>query len=192
MTDNVLSAPKWIRGAVVGAYQWAITIGILLAACVNEGTKDRSDNLAWQIPTVIQFAWAGILVAGMFMLPESPRWLMKKGRDDQAALALARLTSTDATDPAIDAELDLIRQNLEAELAMGESSYADCFKSGNTKILLRTLTGIFIQAWQQLTGINFIFYYGTTFFQNSGIKNPFTISIITVSIFYYCLLFVLI
>ena len=41
---------------------------------------------------------------------------------------------------------------------MGESSYLDCFKFTHNKIFLRTLSGIFIQAWQQLTGINFIFY----------------------------------
>ena len=43
----------------------------------------------------------------------------------------------------------------------------------------RTLTGIFLQAWQQLTGVNFIFYFGTTFFTNAGIKDPFLISIAT-------------
>lgn len=43
-------------------------------------------------------------------------------------------------------------------MELGESSYADCFKAGPNKIALRTLSGIFIQAWQQLTGINFIFY----------------------------------
>ena len=41
------------------------------------------------------------------------------------------------------------------------------------------MTGIFIQMWQQLTGINFIFYYGTTFFKNSGISNAFIITVIT-------------
>jgi MFS family permease len=41
------------------------------------------------------------------------------------------------------------------------------------------MTGIFIQACSQLTGINFIFYYGTTFFQRSGIQNPYTVSVIT-------------
>jgi SP family sugar:H+ symporter-like MFS transporter len=55
----------------------------------------------------------------------------------------------------------------------------DCFRASDNRILLRTLTGIFIQAWQQLTGVNFIFYFGTTFFTNAGIKNPFLISIAT-------------
>ena len=55
----------------------------------------------------------------------------------------------------------------------------DCFRSSDNRIRFRTLTGIFIQAWQQLTGINFIFYFGTTFFTNAGIHNPYLISIAT-------------
>ena len=63
-------APKWIRGAVVGGYQFAITIGILLAAVLNNATKDRPNHSAWQIPISIQFIWALILFVGMIFLPE--------------------------------------------------------------------------------------------------------------------------
>jgi len=88
----------------------------------------------------------------MFLLPESPRWLIKRGRDADAAHALGRLTGVSANSVEVEAELDEIRANLEEEKSLGESSYADCFKSTKNKIALRTLTGIFIQAWQQLTG----------------------------------------
>ena len=63
-------SPKWIRGAVVSGYQWAITIGILLAAVINNATKDRQNHSAWQIPISIQIIWASILFVGMFWLPE--------------------------------------------------------------------------------------------------------------------------
>ncbi|KAG5219666.1 MFS monosaccharide transporter [Salix suchowensis] len=175
----LVSSPKWIRGAVVSMYQWAITIGLLLASVINNATQFRDNHSAYQIPIAIQFVWALILAGGMSYLPESPRWLIKRGRDADAARSLARLTSLSPSDPVVENELDEIRANLEAERALGESSYVDCFRMGNNKIALRTLTGIFIQAWQQLTGINFIFYYGTTFFQNSGIRSPFLISIAT-------------
>ena len=66
-----------------------------------------------------------------------------------------------------------------SELQHNASGYLDCFRPSHNKILLRTLTGIFIQAWQQLTGINFIFYYGTVFFQQSGITNSFLITVAT-------------
>ncbi|KXN87454.1 putative glucose transporter rco-3, partial [Leucoagaricus sp. SymC.cos] len=172
-------SPKWIRGAVVSLYQWAITIGLLIAAVVNNGTKDRVGNSAWQIPVTVQFIWAFILSSGMVLLPESPRWLIKRGRDADAAMSLSRLTGLDVNAAEVEAELDEIRSNLEAEKALGSSTYLDCFKLSHNKICFRTLTGIFIQAWQQLTGINFIFYYGTTFFSNSGIKDSFLVTVAT-------------
>ena len=140
------------------SYQWAITIGLLLASVINNATKNRNDHSAWRIPIAIQFIWAFILATGMFYLPESPRWLVKKGKDAQAASSLARLTSLSKDDPEVESELADIRAALKEEQDRGEGSYADCFRATHNKILLRTLTGIFIQAWQQLTGINFIFY----------------------------------
>ncbi|PVF97964.1 putative monosaccharide transporter [Serendipita vermifera] len=173
------SSPKWIRGAVVSCYQWAITIGLFLASIVNEATKDRDDASSYRIPIALQFVWAGILAFGMFFLPESPRFLIKKHQDAEAAQSLARLLGTTPDDVDVQTELEDIKANLRMEEEVGENSYIDCFKMGPNKILFRTLTGIFLQAWQQLTGVNFIFYYGTTLFKNSGIKNPFTISIAT-------------
>ena len=164
-------------GAVVAGYQWAIGIGLLLAAVVNNATKDMNSHASWQIPITVQFAWSFVLAASMIFLPESPRWLIKKERDEDAANALSRLISLPPDHPELRRELGEIRFAFQQEKQMGESSYADCFRSGHNKILLRTLTGIFIQAWQQLTGINFIAYYGTVFFKNSGIQDPFLVTI---------------
>jgi len=172
-------SPKWIRGAVVSGYQWAITIGLLLAAIINNATKDKTTHDSWRIPIAIQFIWGFILAVGMILLPESPRWLIKKGRDEDAARALSRLISLPPDHPELLAELDEVRVAFHHEQELNESSYLDCFRSSDNKIRLRTLTGIFIQAWQQLTGINFIFYYGTVFFKNSGISDPFLITIAT-------------
>jgi sugar porter (SP) family MFS transporter len=172
-------APKWIRGAVVSCYQWAITIGLLIASIVNNATQHRTDDSSWRIPTAIQFVWAVVLAVGMSFLPESPRYLIKRGREEQAKRALARLISVSPDDPQVELELGEIRANLRAEEELGESSYLDCFRNTHNKILFRVMTGIFLQAWQQLTGINFIFYYGTTFFSRSGISDPFLISVAT-------------
>jgi sugar porter (SP) family MFS transporter len=172
-------APKWIRGAVVGLYQFGVTIGLLLSNIFNNATKDRPDHSSYRIPVAIQLVWAAVLAFGMFLLPESPRWLIKKHRDADAAHSLSRLTSLPADDPEVSAELNEIRVYLKREDELGQSSYMDCFRASDNRILFRTLTGIFIQAWQQLTGVNFIFYFGTTFFTNAGIHSPFLISIAT-------------
>jgi len=51
------TAPKWIRGAIVGCYQWAITIGLFLAAIVLNSSKNRNDTGSYRIPVAVQFAW---------------------------------------------------------------------------------------------------------------------------------------
>jgi hypothetical protein len=110
---------------------------------------------------------------------QSPRWHLKQGNDLKAAKSLQRLTGLPYDHPEISQELDDIKTSLRFEIEIGSSSWLDCFKMGQNKILLRTLTGMALQAWQQLTGINFIFYFGTTFFKQSGIQNPFLITIAT-------------
>ncbi|KAL5050638.1 hypothetical protein BDW71DRAFT_194396 [Aspergillus fruticulosus] len=170
------TAPKWIRGTIVGAYQLAITIGLLLAAIVNNSTKDRNDTGCYRIPVAVQFAWAIILVVGMLILPETPRFLIKKDNHEAAIKSLARLRRLDVNDPAVVEELEEIKANHEYELSVGKASYLEILRGS---IGRRLATGCAVQALQQLAGVNFIFYYGTTFFEHSGINNSFVITLIT-------------
>jgi SP family sugar:H+ symporter-like MFS transporter len=173
------TAPKWIRGAIVGAYQWAITIGLLLAAVVNNATGKRDDTGSYRIPIAVQFAWSLILFGGMLLLPETPRYLIRSGKFDKAHKSLGRIRRLPADHPAVIKELQEVKANHEFEQSIGQASYLDCFKP---PILKRQFTGMALQALQQLTGINFIFYYGTKYFQNSGVDSGFTISMITSAI----------
>ncbi|KAH6698092.1 high-affinity glucose transporter [Leptodontidium sp. MPI-SDFR-AT-0119] len=170
------TAPKWIRGVIVGAYQLAITIGLLLASIVSNATQNRYDTGSYRIPIAVQFAWSIILVGGMLVLPETPRYMVKKDNLPAAIKNLAKIRRLPKDSPAVLEEIFEIQANHAYELTLGKSSYADCFK-GN--LLKRLLTGCALQALQQLTGINFIFYYGTQFFKNSGFSNSFTIALIT-------------
>lgn len=122
------TAPKWIRGAVVGCYQLAITIGLLIAAIVDNGTKDRNDTGSYRIPIAVQFAWAIILVVGMLILPETPRYFIREGKNEQAARSLSRLRRLDVDHPALVEELAEIQANHEYEVSLGKSTYIDCFK----------------------------------------------------------------
>ena len=170
------TAPKWIRGTIVGCYQLAITFGLLLASIVNQCTKDRTDTGSYRIPIGVQFAFSIILVVGMIILPETPRFLIKKGKHEKAAISLSRLRRLDVNHPAVVEELAEVRANHEYEMSIGSASYLECFRPG---LLKRLLTGCALQALQQLSGVNFIFYYGTQYFANSGVKNPFVVSMIT-------------
>lgn len=171
-------APKAIRGLIVGLYQLAITIGALLAAIFLNATQHKDSHAAWRIPIAIQFIWAAVLSGGMFLLPESPRYLLLKNRKQDARASLARLMTLPADSPEVEAEALEIEAALRVELESEAGSYLDCFKNTPNRNAWRTWTGILMQGWQQLTGINFIFYYGTTFFQQAGISNGFLITII--------------
>lgn len=144
------TAPKWIRGAIVGCYQLAITIGLLIAAVADNGTGDRDDTGSYRIPIAIQFAWAIILIVGLLILPETPRFLIKKGQHEKAAKALSRLRRLDASDPTLIDELAEVQANHEYELSLGKASYLDCCKGTLGK---RLLTGCLLQSLQQLTGV---------------------------------------
>ncbi|KAH9482118.1 Major facilitator-type transporter ecdD [Psilocybe cubensis] len=171
-------APKSIRGLIVGLYQLAITIGALLAAVVLNATKDRPNHSSWRIPIAVQFAWAAILAGGMILLPESPRYLLLKNRQADARVALGRLMTASPDSPEVEAEAIEISTALAVEKEASQGGYLACFRNNEDRNGLRTWTGIMMQGWQQLTGINFIFYYGTTFFQQAGIKNAFVIQIV--------------
>lgn len=181
-------APKKVRGALVSGYQFCITIGILLASSVDYGTQDRNDTGAYRIPIAIQMLWAIILATGLFLLPESPRYFVKRGNIDKAAEVLSKLRGQPYNSDYIQQELAEIVANHEYELkAMPQGSYftswANCFKGSlfnPGSNLRRTILGTSLQMMQQWTGVNFVFYFGTSFFKDLGtIQNPFLISLIT-------------
>lgn len=147
------TAPKWIRGVIVGAYQFAITIGLLIAAIVDNSTQHRNDSGSYRIPIAVQFAWAIILFVGCVFLPETPRWFIKKGKPEAAAKSLSKLRKLDMDHPALIEELAEITANHEYELSLGKATYIDCFKGNLGR---RLFTGCALQALQQLTGVNFI------------------------------------
>lgn len=140
------SAPKWIRGSIVGSYQLAITIGLFIAAIVDYATEGRNDSGSYRIPIAVQFAWALILISGLLFLPETPRYHIKRGRPEQAAKSLSRLRRLDVDHPGLVEELAEITANHEYETSLGTASYLDCWRGNLGK---RTATGCLLQALQQ-------------------------------------------
>ena len=181
-------APKKVRGAIVSGYQFCITIGILLASCVDYGTQNYTTTASYRIPIGIQMVWAIILATGLFFLPESPRYFVKRGKIDRAADVLGRLRGQPRDSEFVQTELAEIVANHEYELQVipqGSyfTSWANCFTGSlfvQKSNIRRTILGTSLQMMQQWTGVNFIFYFGTTFFQQLGtISNPFLIGLIT-------------
>lgn len=146
-------APRKVRGAIVSGYQFNITIGILLANCVVYSTQNRRDTGSYRIPVAIQFLWALILGVGLFLLPESPRWYVKKGRVDAASVALARIRGQPSDSGYVTEELAEIIANheYETELIPADtywSSWTACFRGSLRdpgSNLRRTILGTSLQ-----------------------------------------------
>ncbi|KAF1822825.1 general substrate transporter [Dissoconium aciculare CBS 342.82] len=179
--------PRKVRGALVSGYQFCITIGLLIAACVAYASKDRTDSGAYRIPIAIQFLWALILGGGLLFLPDSPRYFVKRGRVEDARKSLAILRGQPGTSEYVEAELAEIVANEEYERSVIPAtgwygSWANCFSGSVFKSnsnLRKTILGTSLQMMQQWTGVNFIFYYSTPFLQSTGaIDNVFLISLI--------------
>ncbi|KAI1138815.1 general substrate transporter [Hypoxylon sp. FL0543] len=181
-------APRKVRGALVSGYQFCVTVGLLLASAVDYGTQNRNDSGSYRIPIALQMLWAMILGVGLFILPESPRYFVKKGKLDSAAKVLARLRGQPVESELIQDELAEIIANHEYELSVAPSggywsTWGNCFRGSlwkSSSNVRRTILGTSLQMMQQWTGVNFVFYFGTTFFKQLGtIQNPFLISLVT-------------
>lgn len=180
-------APRKVRGAIVAGYQFAITLGLMVASCVDYATENRTDSGSYRIPISIQLVPAIILATGLFLLPESPRYFVIKGQLDKAAHVLSRVRGQPVDSEYIQQELAEIVANHEYEMSVIPqngyfSSWANCFKGSlfkSSSNVRRTILGTSLQMMQQWTGVNFIFYYSTIFLQSLGtIKNPFLISMV--------------
>ncbi|RAO64928.1 uncharacterized protein BHQ10_000940 [Talaromyces amestolkiae] len=179
--------PKAVRGALVGCYQFCVTIGLMMASCIVYGTENRKDTGSYRIPIGIQYIWAIVLGTGLLFLPDSPRYYVKKGRVDDAINALCKLRGQPRDSEYIEAEIAEIVANEEYERSVIPDagwfgSWKNCFTGSlweQKSNLRRTILGTSLQMMQQWTGVNFIFYFSTTFLQSTGaISNTFLMSLI--------------
>ncbi len=157
------TAPAAIRGAMGTLFQLLITIGIFLIALSNVFIARAFTSTATSLPmmflTVTLFA--ALMFAGSFILPESPRWLMLKGRKDQAIAVLRRTLNTQSE---IDREIGEIEEALHGPQGAG---IGIVFRGYFLKVLV---VGVLLQAFQQLVGINMMIYYSPTIFGYAGMK----------------------
>ncbi|KAJ5595601.1 uncharacterized protein N7459_001809 [Penicillium hispanicum] len=156
------------RGQVVGAQQWAITWGILIMFYVSYGCSFIAGPAAWRVPWALQMVPAIFLFFMVFLLPESPRWLAKHDRWEEAHEVLALVHAKgDQDSPFVHTELQEIRDMVEFERQNADASYLELFKG---RMLYRTHIGVFTQVWSQLTGMNVMMLYITYVFGMAGLS----------------------
>lgn len=149
-------SPKDKRGRMVTFFQLAITLGILLSYVVGYIFGDAEN--AWRLMFWAGFVPAIILFVGMLLVPESPRWLLTKGRNEEALKVLNQLRTLDEAVAEYNETLKLLEEEKQ-----NKSSWMELFMP---KLRIPLFIGIGIFAIQQFSGINAIIYYSTDIFKS--------------------------
>ena len=167
-------APPDMRGRLVSFNQLNIVIGISLAFFTNYlilqlGKSDAAwainlkfDEHNWRWMLGLEAVPAVLYFAGLFFVPMSPRWLILKGRFDEATTVLARYSSKSEADQTISD----IRDSIETEKDKEKINWSELFKPAMRLVLS---IGIVVAILQQITGINSVFFYAPMIFEQSGI-----------------------
>ncbi|KAH9908917.1 general substrate transporter [Xylariomycetidae sp. FL2044] len=174
------TAPPWIRGALVCTYQLFITLGIFLAACFNYGTftHQADSSASWRIVIGLGWLWTIILGIGMLAFHETPRFDYRRGRVEQARKTLMQVYGAPANHYAIHIQMEEIGSKLRAESQLKDGPIKGFITMTKApRMSYRIALGMLLQAFQQLTGANYFFYYGTTIFKSVQIS-PFITQII--------------
>src|SRR3984893_5315961 len=152
-------APADARGWQVSLFQLAITVGILLAYLVDYAFAATQ---GWRWMFGLAVIPAAIFGVGMFFLPESPRWLLRRGHRDTARAMLVRIRGT----VDVDAEFLEIEQSVTKAPESGR--FSDLFARSLRPALV---VGIGLAIFQQITGINTVIYYAPVIIQSAGISS---------------------
>ncbi|KAI1125858.1 general substrate transporter [Nemania abortiva] len=166
---NTSTVPTWQsetsrshkRGKLVMIEGALITGGITLSYWIDLGFSFAPGTIAWRFPLAFQIAFCLFILAFIWGLPESPRWLILKKREDEAREVLAALNDTTIDDKYVQDEFLAIKETV---LEMQKGTFADLFKMTKDREFHRTLLAYVNQVFQQISGINLITYYAAVIY----------------------------
>lgn len=167
-------APPSLRGPCSSLLSLMAILGTTLGTLVSFGTKNIEGRLSYHIGLACIFIFPTVLSVGCFFVPESPRWLLVKGRDERAERALESLRPK-LTREMIREEFVEMQRGIEEEKARASTSVLDAFKGADLK---RTLICIGTYTSRAASGLWVFIAYGTYYFQQAGISDPFGMQLV--------------
>ncbi|CAK1356963.1 unnamed protein product [Cercospora beticola] len=161
-------APPKIRGFLVLFEGALITGGIMLSYWINYGFwfVSQHGSFQWRFPIAFQAVFGIALIIGVLLYPESPRWLIKKGKATQAREIMAILEGKDVEDPTLIADIEEM-QRVNEITSSTKLTVKELLSNGKEMNLWRLSAACAAQAFQQLGGLNLVTYYATTVFEDS-------------------------
>nr|ODN82374.1 monosaccharide transporter [Cryptococcus depauperatus CBS 7841]ODN96004.1 monosaccharide transporter [Cryptococcus depauperatus CBS 7855] len=182
---NTATIPSWVaetskahnRGFLICMEASTVAVGTVIAYWIDFGLSFVDSSVSWRFPIAMQILFAMILIGGVSVLPESPRWLISHGHDHEGLRVIAALDSKSEDDPIAIADKNRISDALAAQVNARASRKSDILKGGKNQHLRRALVGASTQLFQQIGGCNAVIYYSTVLFKNQiGLDN--TLSLI--------------
>ena len=144
-------APAHLRGITFAVYQSQLSIGSIVGAAVDWGTHNIEGRRAYQIPLAVFFAAPTLQSIALFFFPETPRWLMVQGKEEQAESALRRLRNSQIDERELQAELNEIRQSTKDQIEKNKGAlWKEMWRGTN---LRRTLLCIAVVCFHAANGM---------------------------------------
>lgn len=161
-------APASVRGLLSGSMLFFNALGNLWGAGMSRAYATEIHARGWMIPTSMQFIPALLVLIFIWFTPESPRWLVLNGKQDQALKSLNRLRpKNDVANGTTKLEIQAIEESLQEAGGLDQGKWIDLFK-GN--MLRRTWIAWSLFVFLQFTGIQFTNSYAATFYVQQGLK----------------------
>lgn len=154
-------APSNRRGFLVSLYQLTIVTGILLGFLSNYWLMDIDSVNNWRIMLSVMLIPALVFFVGLFFVPESPRWLFQKGKEEKARRILTRINGIATAEH----EIEIIKNT--PVVPVSNAGYKALFSKIYRKPLF---IGMGLAILQQVTGINAIMYYAPGIFEKTGLN----------------------
>jgi sugar porter (SP) family MFS transporter len=176
---NTSTVPSWQsecskshrRGQLVAVEGALITGGVMLSYWIDFGFSYlEPSSISWRFPIALQILFALIILCFIMGLPESPRWLVMKGQEDEALSVLCALNDKEPEDTYIVAEFAAIK---DSAMLMQSGTFRDLFTMDEDRNFHRVCLAYVNQVFQQISGINLITYYAANIYENSIGLSPF-------------------
>lgn len=170
---NTATIPVWQsemsrpenRGRLVYIEGSTVAFGTFIAYWLDFGIGYANSSVSWRFPIAFQCFFALILLFGVIMLPESPRWLVAQKRDHEAKQVLASIEGTVIEDDVVLSEYTVIKETVDRYSS--PITLKEVLDTGKSKNLQRIIIGATTQFFQQFTGCNAAIYYSTVLFETS-------------------------
>lgn len=144
------------RGAHVATTGIFAGAGTSLSLFLDLGMSFAPGSVEWRFPFAFQVLFSIVIIGGISVMPESPRWLIQQNHVAEARRILAALEDVKPDDTVIDAEVEAVQVSLKLS---GEGSFSQIFQMGPQRVFHRAMLAATVMLFLQLTGVNVITFF---------------------------------